>query len=114
MSLQLVLLALLMGAVTYPARAVPLLAPAFERLPPRALEYLRLVGPAVLGAIAAKEVLLAPAASGAANGAATLHVGWEALAVLACVGIVAWRHNLFLGLVVAVVLIAGARAAGIA
>ena len=56
MSTELVGLALLMAAVTYPARAVPLLPPAFDRLPARALEYLRLVGPAVLGAIAAKEL----------------------------------------------------------
>ena len=45
----LVVLALLMAAVTYPSRAVPLLAPAFERLPVRALEYLRLVGPGSSG-----------------------------------------------------------------
>ena len=32
----LVVLALLMAAVTYPSRAVPLLAPAFDRLPARA------------------------------------------------------------------------------
>ena len=54
----LIVLALLMAAVTYPSRAVPLLAPAFERLPVRALEYLRLVGPAVLGAIAASQAFV--------------------------------------------------------
>ena len=48
MSGDLVLLAVLMGAVTYPSRALPLLAPGIERLPPRALLYLRLVGPTVL------------------------------------------------------------------
>ncbi len=110
MSLNLVVLAILMGAVTYPSRAVPLLAPAFERLPPRALEYLRLVGPAVLGAIAAREVLLVTGP----DGQATFHVGYEALAVVVCVAIVAWRRNLFAGLVVAVAVIAGLRAAGIA
>jgi branched-subunit amino acid transport protein len=109
-SVQLVALAVLMGAVTYPSRAVPLLAPAFERLPPRALEYLRLVGPAVLGAIAAKEVLLV----NGANGRPAIHVGFEALAVVACAVIVGWRRNLFLGLLTAVALIAGLRAAGIA
>ena len=51
MSTELVLLALLMFAVTYPSRALPLLAPGIERLPPRALLYLRLVGPAVLASI---------------------------------------------------------------
>jgi branched-subunit amino acid transport protein len=90
MNIGLVGLALLMTAVTYPARAIPLLAPGFERLPPRALEYLRLVGPAVLGAIAASQVLLATGADGRP----------------------AWRRNLFVGLLVAVVVTAGARAFG--
>lgn len=108
MSVDLVGLALLMAAVTYPARAVPLLAPAFERLPARALEYLRLVGPAVLGAIAASQVLLATGA----DGRPTLHLGIDAVAVLACAALVAWRRNLFLGLLVAVVATAGARAIG--
>ena len=53
-----------MALVTYPSRAVPLLAPGFDRLPPRALEYLRLVGPAVLASIAASQIFLVPAASG--------------------------------------------------
>jgi branched-subunit amino acid transport protein len=108
MSVELVGLALLMAAVTYPARAIPLLAPAFERLPPRVLEYLRLVGPAVLGAIAASQVLVA---SGAGWRPA-FHVGIDTLAVLACVALVAWRRNLFLGLLVAVVAAAVARALG--
>ena len=99
-----------MFAVTYPARAIPLLVPRFEQLPPRALEYLRLVGPAVLGAIAASEVLLGDRAGRAAR---VLTVGPEVVAVLACAAIVAWRRNLALGLLVAVVLIAGLRAAGI-
>jgi len=108
MNIGLVGLALLMAAVTYPARAIPLLAPAFERLPPRALEYLRLVGPAVLGAIAASQVLFA---SGA-DGRPAFHVGLDAVAVLACAALVAWRRNLFVGLLVAVVMTAGARAVG--
>ena len=53
MSTDLILLALLMGAVTYPSRALPLLAPGIERLPSWALDYLQLVGPAVLAALAA-------------------------------------------------------------
>lgn len=110
MNVQLVGLALLMAAVTYPARAIPLLAPAFERLPPRALEYLRLVGPAVLGAIAVSQVLLATGV----DGRPTLHVGIDAVAVVACAALVAWRRNLFVGLLVAVVAAAGARALGAA
>ncbi|HEY4944689.1 MAG TPA: AzlD domain-containing protein [Candidatus Limnocylindrales bacterium] len=109
MNLGLVGLALLMAAVTYPARAIPLLAPAFERLPPRALEYLRLVGPAVLGAIAASQVLLTTGA----DGRPTIGVGIDAVAVLVCAALVAWRRNLFAGLLVAVVLTAGARALGV-
>ncbi len=110
MSVGLVGLAVLMFAVTYPSRAIPLLVPRFERLPPRALEYLRLVGPAVLGAIAATEVLVRQGPAGHP----VLAVGWESLAVLACAAIVAWRRNLALGLLVAVVLVAVLRAAGIA
>ena len=109
MSVDLVGLAVLMFAVTYPARAIPLLAPQFERLPPPVLAYLRLVGPAVLGAIAAVEVLVRDTATGPA-----LVVGPEAVAVLACAAIVAWRRNLALGLVVAIALTALLRAAGIA
>jgi branched-subunit amino acid transport protein len=108
-SVELVGLAVLMFAVTYPARAIPLLVPRFENLPPRALEYLRLVGPAVLGAIAATEVLIREVP----GGGFALTLSWEALAVLACGAIVAWRQNLALGLLVAVVLIAVLRAAGI-
>ena len=110
MSVELVGLAALMFAVTYPARAIPLLAPRFERLPPRALEYLRLVGPAVLGAIAATEVLVGTGP----DGSPVLVIGPEAVAVLACAAIVAWRRNLALGLLVAVILIAALRAAGVA
>ena len=108
MNVGLVGLALLMAAVTYPARAIPLLAPAFERLPPRALEYLRLVGPAVLGAIAASQALLATGA----DGRPAVHVGIDAVAVLACAALVAWRRNLFVGLLVAVVVTAAVRAIG--
>jgi len=108
MNVGLVGLALLMAAVTYPARAIPLLAPAFERLPPRALEYLRLVGPAVLGAIAASQALLVTGA----DGRPAVHVGIDAVAVLACAALVAWRRNLFVGLLVAVVVTAAVRAIG--
>jgi branched-subunit amino acid transport protein len=99
-----------MFAVTYPARAIPLLVPRFEHLPPRVLEYLRLVGPAVLGAIAASEVLIGEGP----DGSPVLALSWEAVAVVACAAIVAWRRNLALGLFVAVVLIAGLRAIGVA
>ena len=110
MSVELVGLAVLMFAVTYPARAIPLLLPRFENLPPRALEYLRLVGPAALGAIAAVEVLVRTGP----DGSAVIAIGWEAVAVGLCAAVVAWRRNLALGLFTAIVLIAVLRAAGIA
>ncbi len=111
MTTNLVGLALLMALVTYPSRAIPLLAPGFDRLPPRVLEYLRLVGPAVLAAIAAANIFLVPSASSSGS---VFSVNIEWLAVLACVVIVAWRRNLLLGLIVAVVIVAGARAVGLA
>jgi len=110
-STGLVGLAVLMALVTYPSRSIPLLAPGFDRLPPRALEYLRLVGPAVLASIAASQIFVNPAAG--ASGP-SFHVGVEWLAVAACIASVAWRRNLLLGLVLAVVIVAGARALGLA
>jgi len=104
---DLVLLALLMGAVTYPWRAVPLLAPGFDRLPPLAIEYLRLVGPAVLAALAAVAILVVTDVDGAPR----LQVGIELLAVVAGVAVVRWRRNLFLGILAAVVTVAVVRLA---
>ena len=48
-----------------------------------------------------------------ADGRPTIHVGIDALAVVACVALVAWRRNLLLGLLVAVVMTAGVRALGV-
>ena len=109
MSTDLVLLAVLMGAVTYPSRALPMLAPGIERLPPRALLYLRLVGPAVLASIAASQTLVQIDPAGGQH----IVIGPNILGVLACMAIVWWRKNLFLGLVAGVVLVAVLRAAGI-
>lgn len=110
MSTDLVLLAVLMFLVTYPARALGILTPGLERLPRPALDYLQLVGPAVLAALAGVGVLVD--VDGA--GRTTFHVGIEALAVVACLGLVAWRRNLLLGLFVAVAIVALARFAGLA
>lgn len=109
MSLGLVGLALLMFAVTYPTRAVPLLLPVVERLPARVLEYLRLVGPAVLAALAAVNTLIVIDDARRAS----IHVGIEWLSVIVCIAIVAWRRNLLLGLAAAVVVAALARATGL-
>jgi len=109
MSTQLVLLAVLMFLVTYPSRALGLLAPAMDRLPRRALDYLQLVGPAILAALAAVNVMVITTDAGP-----RFHIGLEWLAVGACLAVVAWRRNLFLGLVVAVAIAIAWRAAGIA
>jgi len=109
-STDLVLLAVLMFAVTYPSRALGLLTPGMDRLPTVAIDYLQLVGPAVLTAIAAVDVLVLVDP----DGTSMLHVGIEALAVTACLGVVAWKRNLLLGLLVAVAIVAVARATGLA
>ncbi|MGK2850475.1 MAG: AzlD domain-containing protein [Candidatus Limnocylindrales bacterium] len=109
MTTDLILLALLMFAVTYPTRALGLLTPGLERLPRVALDYLQLVGPAVLAALAVVNAVVVVRAD-----RPILNVGIEALAVVACLAVTAWRKNLLLGLVVAVILVAVARAAGIA
>ena len=44
MSMALVPLALLMWGMTYPSRALPMLAPGIERLPAWAVTYLRKTG----------------------------------------------------------------------
>ena len=58
MNTDIILLAVLMFAVTYPSRAVGLLTPGFERLPAIATDYLQLVGPAILAALAAVAVMV--------------------------------------------------------
>ncbi len=107
MSIELIGLAILMAAVTYPSRAIPLLVPGFERLPERILAYLRLVGPAMLASLAAVGVLFGANQPG-------IRIGIELVAVGLCAAIVAWRGSLLVGLVVAVVLVAVCRAAGVA
>lgn len=109
MSADLVPLAVVMFAATYPSRAVGLLAPAIDRLPRPALAYLQLVGPAVLAALAAVAVMVV-----VENGRAALTVGLPWLAVGVGVALTAWRRNLFLGVAAAVVIAAAGRAAGLA
>ena len=110
MTAEYVPLALIMLAFTYPSRAVGLLAPAIDRLPRRALDYLQLVGPAVLAALAAVSVMVVVGD----DDVPSFHVGIEWVAVLVALAIVAWRRNLFLGLAAAVAIVAIARAAGLA
>ena len=110
MSTALIPLAVLMGLVTYPFRAIPLLAPGFERLPERAKLYLRLVGPAVLAALAAVNTMVVKPEVGGP----VLRVGWEWLAVGLCIAVVALRRNLLIGLVLAAGSIAVLRTLAVA
>lgn len=110
MKTELVLLALLMFGASYPTRALGLLWPGIDRLPRVALDYLQLVGPAVLAALAAVNVMVV--VKGGAGPA--FHAGIEWVAVLACLAITAWRKNLLLGLTLAVAIVAVARATGLA
>ena len=110
MSTNLVLLAILMFAVTYPSRALGLLAPGFDRLPRIAFDYLQLVGPAVLAALAAVSVMVVVGA----DDIPSFHVGIEWVAVFVCLAIVARRANLLLGVLAAVAIVVIARAAGLA
>ena len=110
MSTALIPLAVLMGLVTYPFRAVPLLAPGFERLPQRVRLYLRLVGPSVLAALAAVNTMVIRDA----DRHPVFHVGPEWLAVGLCIVVVALRRSLLIGLVLAAGSIAMLRALGLA
>ena len=107
MSVHLVGLALLMAAVTYPFRALPLFAPTADRLPPIVQRYLRLVGPAILAALAAGNTAFAEDAAGRNS----FHVGIEWIAVALAVALIAWRGNVFIGILAAAVLAAVGRAA---
>ena len=106
MSVHLVGLALLMAAVTYPFRALPLFAPMRDRLPPVVLRYLRLVGPAILAALAAGNTAFAEDAAGQTS----FHVGIEWIAVALAVGLIAWRGHVFVGILAAAVVAAVGRA----
>jgi branched-subunit amino acid transport protein len=108
-STDLILLAVLMFAVTYPTRAIGLLTPGLERLPRKGLDYLQLVGPAVLAALAAVSVMVRTDEAGTPS----FHIGIEWIAVLACLAVTAWRRNLLLGLVASVAIVVVARATGL-
>jgi branched-subunit amino acid transport protein len=110
MSTDLIPLAFLMFLVTYPTRAIGLLTPWLDRLPRVGFDYLQLVGPAILAALAAVSVMVVVAD----DGAPTFHIGIEWVAVLACLAVTAWRRNLLLGLIAAVAIVVVARNLGLA
>ena len=106
MSVNLVGLALLMAAVTYPFRALPLFLPTKDRLPPVAQRYLRLVGPAILAALATGNTAFVDDAVGHSS----FHLGIEWIAVGLAVVLIAWRGNVFLGVLAGAATLAVARA----
>lgn len=110
MSTDLIPLAVLMFVVTYPSRALGLLTPWLDRLPRSGFDYLQLVGPAVLAALAAVSVMVVVAD----DGTPSFYVGVEWIAVLACLAVTAWRRNLLFGLIAAVAIVVVARATGFA
>src|SRR4051812_31684713 len=110
MDFGLVPLALLMAAVTYPWRAVPLLAPAMQRLPKPVRDYLRLVGPAMLATLAAVNVAVVTNASRTER---SFHFGIEWLALALCVAVVVARRSLLIGLIGAIVMVGVARQLGV-
>lgn len=110
MSTDLIPLAFLMFLVTYPSRALGLLTPWLDRLPRVGFEYLQLVGPAILAALAAVSVMVVVSD----DGAPTFHIGIEWIAVLGCLVVTAWRKNLLIGLIVAVAIVVVARNLGFA
>ena len=81
--------ALLMAAVTYPSRALPLLVPGVDRLPLAVLAYLELVGPATLAALAAVNTIVVADAVGRP----ALQLALPAVGVVLCVVVVAWRKT---------------------
>ena len=83
MSAEYVPLAIIMFVFTYPSRAVGLLAPAIDRLPRQVLDYLQLVGPAVLAALAAVDIMV-----GVENGESYFTIGLPWLSVGACIALV--------------------------
>jgi hypothetical protein len=63
----------------------------------------------VLAALAAVAVMV----STDEDGTTSFHIGIEWVAVLACLGVTAWRRNLLLGLVASVAIVVVARATGL-
>ena len=110
LSTALIPLAIVMGLVTYPWRAIPLLAPGIHRLPPTVQAYIRLVGPAILASLAAVNTMVVLDAVRHPS----FHVGVEWLAVGLCAVVVVARRGLLTGLILAAVLVAVLRAMGLA
>jgi hypothetical protein len=87
-----------------------MLIPGIDRLPARALDYLRLVGPGVLATLAA----VAIAVTVDEERTTSFHVGIEWLAVGVCIVLMAARRGLLVGTVAAALVAALARTGGLA
>jgi branched-subunit amino acid transport protein len=98
---SIVLLAALMGAVTYTLRVAPFLVP-IARLPEGWSGSLRLMGPATLASVAAA-ALWAPLMEPGLDRSAAVGL-WAGTGV--CVAVVALRRNISVGLVGALVVAA--------
>ena len=109
MSTDLVLLAVLMGAVTYPSRALPMLAPGIERLPPARSSTCASSGRRCWRRSPPRR-RSSTRTTRACRRSSSDPRSW---ACSLCMAIVWWRRNLFLGLLAGVVLVALLRVAGI-
>ena len=72
-----------------------------DRLPAPVLTYLRLIGPAALGAIAAANIFVADGG---------FRIGPEAIAVITGAAIGRWRNSLLVGMALSVVVVLLLRA----
>jgi branched-subunit amino acid transport protein len=95
-------LIVLMAAVTYATRAVPLLAGGRAPLPAWMLEYLRLAAPATLASLAAATLLTERPA-----------LGIDVAAGVLGIGLITWRGSLLGGILVACLTAAAGRAVGL-
>ena len=89
MSTNLVVLAVLMFAVTYPTRALGLLTPGLDRLPTLGVRLPPARRPGRPGGAGGGRVMVRTDE----RGATSFHIGIEWVAVLTCLAIVAWRRN---------------------
>jgi branched-subunit amino acid transport protein len=99
-----------MRLARYPFRAIPLLAPGFDRLPASVRLYLRFVGPSILAALAAVNTIVVHDGAGRP----AFHVGPEWIAVALCILVVGLCRSLLIGLILAAGSIAILRGLGLA
>ena len=109
MNLGVLGIVLAMYAVTYPSRAIALLRPSWIRPSAGAQRVLRLLGPAVLVALAARAAL-----HPGDGDASVTQVAAMVVATIVCAVLVARGRSLVIGLVAAMAIVAVARSVGAA